>query len=132
MNKMDLINFLKENDIEEIQEIDYKEEAAVLRFFYDFDDAEIEAAKAYSKDECKAEEESEEWYNDFFLPYLTDLAIDNVGEIMEEAMEDLDIEIQYVSYELDKENCDYSEFIAVAFEKGKDIDIEDVLEEINV
>lgn len=132
MDKEKVISYLKENNLSDIEEIPYKNESIVLRFFYDFDEDELKAAKAYANDECEEEKEGEEWFQEFFLPYLNDVAIDNVGEILEETMEELNVDIQYISYELDEENHDYNEFIAVIFEKGKDLDIEEVLEELNI
>ena len=45
-------------------------------------------------------------------------------------MEELSVEAQYMSYEIDKENHDYNEFIAVFYEKGKDIDLDEILDKI--
>jgi hypothetical protein len=36
-----------------------------------------------------------------------------------------------MSYELDRESYDYNEFIAVFYEKGKDIDLDKILEKID-
>ena len=65
-----------------------------------------------------------------FLPYLNELAVDSTGEIIEDLMEELDIEAQYMSYEIDRENYDYNEFIAVFYEKEKDINLDEILEKI--
>lgn len=130
MNKEKIIEFLEANSLNDIEEIKYNGNAAVIRFCFDFDEAELEAAKAYANDESEDEEEGEVWYNDFFLPYLNELAIDNVGEIIEDLMEEEDIEAQFVSYEVDMENYDYNEFIAVFYESGTEIDIDEVLAEL--
>lgn len=132
MNKKEIIEFLKENNLKEVQEIKYKEDAAVVRFFYDFDDDELEAAKAYANDECEEEKEGETWFEEFFLPYLNDVAVDNAGDIIEESMETYDISAQYVSYDLEADGYDYSEFLVVFTEKDSDIEIEDVLEELDL
>lgn len=132
MNKDKIKVYLEENDLTDIEELTYKENAMVLRFFYDFDDEELKAARAYANDESEAEAESEEWYEEHFLPYLNDLAIDNTGEVIEEVMDEFSLEAQYISYEADMENHEYCEFIAVFFNKGDDIEIEKVLDELNI
>lgn len=131
-DKSKVIAFLEDNDLSEVDEIKCDEEALVLRFFYDFDRDEIEAAKSYANDECEEEEESEEWYEDYFLPYLNEIAIDNAGEVIEDLIDELDVQAQYITYETDKENYDYCEFIAVVYEKDKDCDIEEILDELEL
>lgn len=131
MNKQNIIKFLKENQIEDVEEIKYKEDIFTLRFYYDFDDSEIEAAKAYASDECEEEEEDEVWYNEFFKPYLNDIVIDNIGDILEDCMKELDIGIQFITYDFeDEEEC--SEIIAIFYEKDKSIDIENVIDDLKL
>ena len=132
MEKDRVISYLEKSDFTEVEELKNTDKYFVVRFYYDFDEDELKAAKAYANDECEAEEESDEWFDEFFLPYLNDLAIDNVGDTLEEAMEELDLQIQYVSYEADIENYDYNEIIAVFYEKGEEIEIEDMLDELNL
>ncbi|MEW8955471.1 hypothetical protein [Clostridium sp.] len=132
MDVKDIIAYLSKNDLSEVEEINYKGDAKVVKFFYDFDKDEIEAARAYSNDECTDEEKSNTWYDEYFLPYLNDLAIDNVGEIMEEIMDEFEIDGQYISYDAEPDNYDYNEFVAIFFEKGKDFDIEEVLDSLQL
>lgn len=132
MDKKAIIKILSENNFNSIEEIPYNEEAVVVRFFYEFDNDEVNAAKAYASDESEDEENGDEWYEEFFLPYLNDLAVDNVGEIVEDIMEKLNIDAQFVSYEMDEEEYSYSEFIAAFFPKGKLKEIENVLEELEL
>lgn len=132
LDKKAIIDILEKNELSQIEEIEYKEGALVLRFFYDFDDDEIEAAKAYANDESEDEENGDIWFDEFFLPYLYDLAVDNAGEVIEEIMEELNLDAQFVSYEMDEEEYSYSEFIAVFFPKGKGIEIEKVLDELEM
>ena len=68
VDKSKIIAFLEDNDLSEVEEVKFDDEALVLRFYYDFDRDEIEAARAYANDECEEEEESEEWYEEYFLP----------------------------------------------------------------
>ncbi|NMM62765.1 hypothetical protein HBE96_08655 [Clostridium sp. P21] len=130
MNKEKVVQCLSENGLNEIEDLSYNDEAIVLRFFYDFDDEELSAAEAYSNDESEEEAKSNKWYYDYFLPYLSDLAVDNVGEIIEDIMEDTNLEAQYTTYELDKENYDYNEFVAAFYEKGKEVDLDKILDKL--
>lgn len=130
MNKEEIVKYLEENGLSDIEDLEYKGNALVLRFTFDFDEDEISAARAYADDESEDETEGDTWYDDFFLPYLNELAIDNVGEIIEESMEELDLESQFVSYEVDRENYNYNEFIVIFYKRGLEIDIDEVLEEL--
>ncbi|OPJ59577.1 hypothetical protein [Clostridium oryzae] len=132
MNKEDIIDYLSENGIEEVEEIDYKPEFFVFRFFYDFDDAQLSSARSYSDDEYDGESEDPVWYSEFFLPYLSELALDDVSEIMEEIIDEFDIKVQYINYENDIDNYDYCEFVAVAADKDKNINIDTILEELEL
>lgn len=132
MDKGKIVGFLNENDISEVEEIKYKDNIFVARLYYDFDDDEIDAARNYAKDESEDEEGGEIWNEEFFLPYLNDVAIDNIGDIFEELMENLNIEVQYMSYDVDENQYDYSEIIAVFYDKDDNIDIETVLDDLKL
>jgi hypothetical protein len=132
MDKQKIIKYLNENDINEVEEIKYKENIFVARFYYDFDDDEMDGAFAYADDECEEEKGSELWYEQFFLPYLSDIAVDNVGEILEECIEALDLGVQFISYNVEEEQYDFSEIIAVFYDKNLEIDIEEVLEDLKL
>ncbi|MCY6370820.1 hypothetical protein [Clostridium ganghwense] len=129
MNKREIREFLSDNGLNDVEEINYKEEIFMLRFFYDFDKAEISAAKSYATDESDDVENGEVWKEQFFIPYLNDLAEDNVGEIIEEATEEFDLLAQYISYDIDEEE-EQNEFI-VAFSE-EEFDIEDILAELKL
>lgn len=133
MNKKKILEELKESDLSGIEQIDYKDEnVLIVRFKFEFDDSELEAARAYANDESDEEEESELWYDDFFIPYLTDLAVDNVGEIMEDVMSDFEVDGQFVSYDIDEEEYGYDEFVAAFFPQESDFDLEGVLDELEL
>ncbi|MDP4088420.1 MAG: hypothetical protein Q8930_04000 [Bacillota bacterium] len=132
LNKKEILSYLEANGLDDYEEIEYKEDALLLRVYYDFDSDEISSAKAYSNDECEDEEESETWFDEFFLPYLNDIAVDNVGEVIEELMEDKELNAQYVIYETDSENYETCEFIVVFSEKDKEYEIEEILDELEL
>ena len=132
MEKTAIIDYLKENDLGDIEEIKYKDDVFLARFYYDFDDAEIEAARAYSNDECTEELEGDKWNQEFFIPYLNDLVIDNVGEIIEECMEKFLVEAQYITYDIDEEQIDSIEVIVEFAKRGEEIDIEKVIDDLKL
>lgn len=132
MDKKSIISYFENNGIEDHEEIKYKDDLLVLRLYYDFDEEELKAAKAYSNDECTEEAEGEVWYSEYFLPYLSEIAVDNVGEVIEELMEASHVQAQYVTYDVDKEEHDYCEFIVVIGEENQEFEIEDVLDELEM
>ncbi|AJA48695.1 hypothetical protein CPAST_c26280 [Clostridium pasteurianum DSM 525 = ATCC 6013] len=131
MDKKSIVKFLKENQIDDIEEIKYIEDIYILRFYYDFDSSEIEAAEAYANDECTEDKESEVWYNEFFKPYLNDIAIDNVGDILEDCMNEFNIAIQFITYEYEEEE-ESSEIVAVFHDIEKSVDIKKVIDDLKL
>lgn len=129
MKEREIIEFLEKNDLNDVEEVDYEDGMLVLRFFYDFDKDEVSAAKNYASDESNDTEGGEVWSEEFYIPYLNDIAADNVGEIVEEAIEDFELVGQYVSYGVDEEQ-ERNQFIAV-FSK-EDFDIEEVLDKLDI
>lgn len=132
MDKKKIIEFLRQNNLSEVEELSNENGILVLRFYYDFDENEAKAAKAYANDESDDEDQGDIWHEEFFKPYLNDLAVDNVGEIIEELMDKLEIDAQYVSYDVDDEDYAYNEFVGVFYEKDTDANIEDILEQLEL
>ncbi|MBC2581907.1 hypothetical protein [Clostridium sp. DJ247] len=132
MNKENIISFLDDNGLTEIEEIKHNKEGLLLKFDFDFDKEEIDAAKAYADDESEETEENDTWYDNFFIPYLNELAIDTVGEIIEDLMDELEVEAQFISYEISKEDYNYNEFVAVFYERGKEIDLGEILDSLEL
>jgi hypothetical protein len=130
VNKKEILDFLKENDLNDVEELKSKGKLYVFKFFYEFDEDELGGARGYANDESEDEEDGDDWKEGYYLPYLNDIAADNVGEIIEEAMEEFDVNAQYVSYDVDKEKEDKCEFIAVF--SNEDFDIEEVLEDLEL
>ncbi|MFL0252334.1 hypothetical protein ACJDT4_18125 [Clostridium neuense] len=132
MDKDKVLEFIKSEDIEDIEEIKYKPQVLVLRFYYDFDADELNAAEAFANDECDGESRGEVWYGEFFLPYLDDLAADSIGEIMENCMDELGIRTQFVVYNVSADEYEYSEAIGIFFDKDQEFDIDNVLDELKL
>ena len=101
MKSSEIINYLEDNDLADIEELKQKSNYIIIRFYYDFDKEEISAAKAYSTEESDFEPESDEWYKEYYIPYLRDIAVDNVESIIEEIMEEFEIEAKYKELGMD-------------------------------
>lgn len=132
MDNNAIIEILEDNGLDDIEIIDSRDNIIVVRFFYDFDEDEIKAAKAYANDMSKDKNDANSYVEDFIIPYLSDIAVDNVGDIIEEIMENLQIEAQFISYDIDSEDYTYNEFAAVFYEKNIKIDFDKILEELNL
>lgn len=127
MNKNEIIEFLEENGLNDVEEIAYKEEFIVFRAFYDFDEEELEAAKDYADNES-SDEDRDKWREEYFLPFLSDISSDNIKEIMEDLTEKFDIDGQFVIYDVDnEERCE-----VIAVFSNEDFDIENVLEDLDI
>lgn len=131
MKSSEIIEYLEKNGLSEVEEIDLTEEYALIKFFYDFDKEEIDAAESYANEDCDFDDDSDEWYNDFYMPYLNDIAMDNIESIIEEAMEDLDIEGKYRQIESETRNLGYVKFIAAFANSDSEVDLDEVLIDYN-
>lgn len=121
--KLNEINdFLENNGLNDMEVVKDENDLIVVRFYYDFDEDEIKAAEKYSK------EENSEIGS---ATYLNDLAVDNVGEVIEEIIEEFKINAQFVSYEPNIEE-EYNEFVGIFSTKDKKIDVDEILEELEL
>ncbi|EYE88330.1 hypothetical protein Q428_08460 [Fervidicella metallireducens AeB] len=132
LEKKEIIERLKKEGFSEIDEIKYKKDMLVLNFFYEFDDTELDGAKEYANENYDESKGESDWYDVYFLPYLTDIASDNVREIVEEICEDMDIQGEFVAYEMDKNSYEQCEFTIVFADEDKDFDIDEILEELEI
>lgn len=127
MKSSEIINYLEDNDLADIEELKRKSNYVVLKFYYDFDKEEINAAKVYSTEESDFEPESDEWYKEYYLPYLRDIAVDNVESILEEIMEEYEIEAKYKEIGMENGDSGYFKFIGIFSGELTDAEMEDVL-----
>jgi len=132
LNKQYIIEFLKNNDLTEIVEIEYKKGTIAFKFKYYYDNVEMEAATSYANEEGNFEQEKEDWYEEFFLPYLSDIAADNVEDIMEECTEKLDIEYEFIGCDISQDEYEFNEFAVVFYSKDANIEIDDILMELDL
>ncbi|MBY0756990.1 hypothetical protein K5V21_16215 [Clostridium sardiniense] len=127
MNAFDIIEILEDNGLTEIQEVLVKDDRVVLEFFYDFDSEELNAAKAYANEESDLEEGSDEWNRDWFIPYLLDIAKDNIESTIEEINDELEFEGMAHELNIDGNNKDYIKFISVFCTEDCDVELEEML-----
>lgn len=127
MKSSEIISYLEDNDLADIEELKLKSNYVVIRFYYDFDKEEISAAKAYSTEESDFEPESDEWYKEYYIPYLRDIAVDNVESVIEEIMEEFELEAKYKEIGMENGDASYFKFIAAFSDELTDIELEDVL-----
>ncbi len=131
MKSSEIIEYLEKNGLSEVEEINITDEYILIKFFYDFDKEEIDAAENYANEDCDFDDDSDEWYNDFYMPYVNDIAMDNIESIIEEAMEDLDIEGKYRQIESETRNLGYVKFISVFANSDSEVDLDEVLIDYN-
>ncbi len=127
LNKQYIINFLKQNHLSDISELQYKSDTIALKFKYYYDELEMEAATSFSNEEGDASQNKEEWYEEYFLPYLSDIAADNVEDIMEECAEEMEIEYEFIGCDISEDAYEFNEFAVVFYGKDEDIEIDDIL-----
>lgn len=127
MKSSEIISYLEDNDLDDIEELKRKSNYVVLKFYYEFDKDEINAAKVYSTEESDFEPESDEWYKEYYLPYLRDIAVDNAESILEDVMEEYEIEAKYKELGIENVDSDSFKFIAIFSDELTDSEMEDVL-----
>lgn len=130
MNKHEIIEILEDSGLDNVCEIKKNKDLFIVKFRYEFDDVELEGAESYANEESANNIKDEKWYEDFYLPYLNDMAIDNVEDIINDISEDYDLQYEFISYELSQEQNEYSEFIAVFYEEDLNFNIDDIILEL--
>lgn len=127
MDISEIKSFLEDNDLSEVEEIKQEDDYILLKFYYDFDKDELMAAKSYSNEESDFEAESDEWYNEYYIPFLKDIADDNVESIVEDAAEEFEIEGKYKSLVMESGELGYLRFVAVFSAEMDESEMEDIL-----
>ena len=127
MNRNEILEILEDNGLNNVKEIKKNKDLFIIKFRYEFDDLELKGAEAYANDESTSKIKDEKWHEDFYLPYLNDTAIDNVEDIIDEISEEYDLQFEFFSYELSREQMEYTEFVVVFFEEDIDFNIDDLI-----
>ena len=129
MYKNEIIEILNDDDLDNVEEVPKKEDCVIVKFTYYFDEIELEGAKAYADEEGNKNNQ-EEWYEEYFLPYLNDMAIDNVNDIIDEISEDMDLDYEMLSFELSQEECDGMNFLVAFYNEELSVDIDELILEL--
>lgn len=127
MDISEIKSFLEDNDLSDVEEIKQEDDYILLKFYYDFDKDELMAAKSYSNEESDFEAESDEWYNEYYIPFLKDIADDNVESIVEDVAEEFEIEGKYKSLVMESGELGYLRFVAVFSAEMDESEMEDIL-----
>lgn len=127
-----MLQYLEKEGFEEVDEIEYKDNIIVYNFFYAFDEAETEAARDYANENCDDAKGEESWTEEFFLPNLTEIAADNVKDVLEEMCSEFEVEGEFAVYELDRNSHDKCEFTIVFGAKNAKFDIEKIMDELQL
>jgi hypothetical protein len=128
MDSARITKYFKDEGIQ-ISELKIEEGLLVIELYYEFFDDVLDAAKSYADDLCEDESEGKKWFSDFYEPYLQDFAVDDFGGLIEEIMEKFEVSAQFVSLGLDEDyyGCTFG---VVIYERGKEVDINQELDEI--
>lgn len=129
MNSNKIIKILEENNLSEIEELKNENGIFLVKFFLDFDEDVLSAARSYSNEESDYEEESNEWFKEYFIPYLYEYGNDEVVDIIEEIVEDLDICGEVMAFQMNSSNYEFMQFMALFTAEDQDLTIEEVAKE---
>ena len=132
INRQAVLEFLEREVLDEVDEIEYKDNILVYDFFYTYDDDEVEAAKDYANENYDPDKGEEQWYDEYFLPYLTDLAADNIKDMLDDLCDEFELEGEFIVYEIEKESYEQCEFALVAAPKGVKFNMDEILEELDM
>lgn len=121
-----IIGILDENFLSEIEELKVEKDLALLKFYFEFDEDVLNAAKSYSNEESDYEENSIEWYKEYLIPYLYEYGNDEVLDVIEEIIEELEIEGEVMAFQMDPSNVESMQFMALFTTGDREISIEDV------
>lgn len=127
MDYQEIIEFLEDNGVSEVEELRSENDNMIIKFYYDFDKEELAAARAYANEESDVEEESDEWYRDWYLSYLYDIAKDELDEIFEELNEEFNTSSAFKVLANDANNSEYVKFVAIICDEEYDEDLEEQL-----
>ena len=129
MDKANIIEILKENQLSEVEILKENEELLFVNFYFDFDKDLLDAARAYANEESKDEEDSDEWLMNYYFPYLYDFANDEVLEVIEEISEEEEVAGQMMAFQMTKKTSDYVQFMALFTEEDSNLSIEEVVKD---
>lgn len=132
MDSKKIKEMLEKEGLDEIDQIEYKDDIQAYNFFYTYDEEELEAAKAFANESTEHNVNQKEWNEKYFLPFLMEIAADNVKDILGDICEELNLQGEYVAYEIDEDSFEQCEFVIVLSEEGKEINVDAIFEELGL
>lgn len=127
MENNEIINYLEDNDLENVIEEEKGSNYIILSFEYAFDKESYEAARSYANEESDYEEETDEWYNEYYYPYLKDLATDDVSSIVDDMQDELNVFSVYKTESSTCVSCVQFKFIAAVSDELDTDGLEEIL-----
>lgn len=121
-----IIGILNENYLTEVEELKNEDGVILLKFYLDFDEVILNAARSYANEESDYEAESPEWFREYYIPYLYEYGNDEVLDIVEEIIEEFEISGEVMAFQMDLSNYESMQFMALFTENDDDIVIEDI------
>ena len=127
MDISEIREFLEDNDLSDVEEIKQEDNYVIVKFYYDFDKEELSAAKSYSNEESDFESGSDEWYSQYYIPYLKEIAEDNVESILEDVAEEFEVEGKCKELGMESGDLGYLRFMAIFSTEMTEGEMEDIL-----
>ena len=127
MDILNIINYLEDNGMSEVEEIKQDSNMSLIKFYYDFDKDELSAAKIYSNEESDYESESEEWYNEYYIPFLKDTAVDNAEATVEDVVDEFDVAAVVKELGVENGNYGYFKFVLACSDQMDEMELEEIL-----
>ncbi len=127
-----IIDMLEKEGLDEIDQIEYSKDILVYNFFYTYDSEEIESAKAFANESATEGEGQKGWNEKYFLPFLTEIAADNIRDILGDICEDMKLQGEFVAYEIDEDSFEQCEFVIMLAEEGAEINVDEILKELEL
>lgn len=128
MKTKEIVNFLNENDLSEVEVLKSEKDLLLVNFYFDFDEDLLAAAKAYANEECN-DESSDKWEKEYYLPYLYDFCNDEVLSIVEDITEELNICGEFMAFQMKDRNAEAVQIMTLFTNEDSDISIEEVVKD---
>ena len=128
MKVNEIVSFLQENELGDVEILKSEKDLLLVNFYYDFDEDLLAAAKAYAKEKGE-DESSEAWEKEYYLPYLYDFCNDEVLSIVEDITEELNIAGEFMAFQMKDRTTEYVQFMALFTNEDSDISIEEVVKD---
>jgi hypothetical protein len=132
MDSKRIMEMLEKEGLDEIDQIEYKKDIQVYDFFYTYDSEELESAKAFANESTEKDISQKEWNEKYFLPFLTEIAADNIRDILGDICDELKLQGEFVAYEIDEDSFEQCEFVIILSEEGTEINVDDIFTELEL